>query len=165
MAQPSGKIGREGGDTVSRRWAVLMPILTLGLVACAARQPQAPQYPAPLPFDPDEVALPAAQTEPLSVEQQLAGQEGIARVVVTDEGFEPDSLAARRGDRVKIHLRNLGTREHTLTLPRWGIYPQNLPPGGETYIEFTASEAGVFRFYSDASGEPEPGLDGELRVE
>jgi len=135
------------------------------VVGCAARRAPAPSYPAPRPYVREEASLPVIQTEPRPIAAQMAGKTGIARVTVTDRGFEPARITARVGDRVKVHLRNAGTREHNLILPRYGVFPQNLAPGGETYIEFTASEAGAWPFFSDAPGSPEPGLAGELRVE
>ncbi|MFZ5824819.1 MAG: cupredoxin domain-containing protein [Bacillota bacterium] len=74
-------------------------------------------------------------------------------------------MTTQVGGRVKIHLINQGTREHTLTIPRWSVFTRNLAPGEENYVEFTANEKGTWPFFSDASGEPEPGLGGELRVE
>lgn len=107
-----------------------------------------------------------AQTEPVPIARQMAGQTGIVQMVLTDEGIQPGELRTTVGGRVKIHVRNEGKQEHNLVIPRWGIYPtHNLPPGGETYIEFTAGEKGAWEFYSDAPGKVEAALKGILKVE
>lgn len=106
------------------------------------------------------------QTEPMPIAQLMAGKTGIVEMVLTERGIEPSELRTTIGSRVKIHVRNAGEREHNLVIPRWGIVPSaNLPPGGETYIEFTAGEKGAWEYFSDAPGEVEPALKGILKVE
>lgn len=130
---------------------------------CAAQRRPEQVYDTPAVLAGDYVS--AVQTEPEPIARQMEGKTGIVPMVVTDEGFEPALLTAPVGGRVKIHIVNRGTKEHTLTIPRWGIFTRNLAPGEENYVEFTASEAGDWPFFSDAPGEPEPGLSGVLRVE
>lgn len=146
------------------RREVLVPLVAAALlVGCSARK--APHSPTPVGWDrpPEETVY--AQTEPVPIAQQMAGQTGIIQVTVTDTGYEPAEIATTVGGRVKIHLINRGTKEHTLTIPRWAVFSRNLAPGEENYIEFTAGEKGVWPFFSDAPGEPEPGIAGQLKVE
>lgn len=142
--------------------AMLLLLLTAG--CSARREPESAPVAHPEPeWEPEHLVT--VQTEPVPIAQQMEGQSGIVRVVVTDRGFEPDVISTTVGGRVKIHLMNQGTKEHTLTIPRWSIFTRNLAPGEENYVEFTASEKGIWPFFSDAPGEPEPGLAGEVKVE
>lgn len=134
------------------------------LAGCSARK--TPESPLPAGWDrPPEQAAYIAQTEPVPIAQQMAGQTGIVQVTVTDTGYEPAEIATTVGGRVKIHLINRGSKEHTITIPRWGVFSRNLAPGEENYIEFTAGEKGIWPYFSDAPGEPEPGIAGHLKVE
>lgn len=148
------------------RRAISLSLILVAVVVpgCATKRSPQAQYPPPQPYVAEEVSA-VIQTEPVPIAQQMAGQEGIVELVVTDEGFRPAVITTTVGERVKIHLINRGSRAHTLTIPRIPVFSQNLDPGGENYIEFTAGEKGVWAYFSDAPGEPEPGLAGELRVE
>lgn len=148
-----------------RRMLYATMLLLFLIAGCSSRRGPAPApvaHPAP-EWEPQPAVT--VQTEPVPIAQQMAGQSGVVRVVVTDKGFEPDVIATTVGGRVKIHLINQGTKEHTLSIPRWAIFTRNLAPGEENYIEFTASEKGIWPFFSDTPGEPEPGLAGEVKVE
>jgi len=118
-----------------------------------------------MPWDEPGARVLAIQTEPVPIEEQMKGQTGIIHMAVSEEGFVPPLIRVKEGDRVRIHLRNTGRREHNLVLPRFGIVAGVMPPGGENYIEFTASEKGRWPFFSDASGREEIGLVGTLVVE
>lgn len=147
-----------------RRALIAGLLLAAALTSGCGAHPRPEQvYDAPGVLAGDYVS--AVQTEPVPIAEQMEGQTGIVTMVVTDEGFDPPLVTAPVGGRVKLHIVNRGTREHTITIPRWGIYTRNLAPGEENYVEFTASEAGDWPFFSDAPGEPEPGLSGILRVE
>lgn len=106
-----------------------------------------------------------AQQEPIDIGKQMEGLTGIVEMEVTDERFTPQLLSVAVGATVRIHLRNAGTNPHNLIIPRFRVVTSNLPPGGENYIEFTASQKGAWPFYSDAPGVMEPGLQGALQVE
>lgn len=113
-------------------------------------------------------AITVVQDKPKSIAEQMKGQTGIIELIVTDSGFQPASLSFGNGERVKLHLRNQGQREHNLVIPHFGVVTSNIAPGGENYVEFTANRKGDWPFFSDApagNGKPEPGLEGKLKVE
>jgi plastocyanin len=105
------------------------------------------------------------QRSPKSPRQQAEEAGGALEVRVSDAGFQPSQVRAAYGSRVKIYLLNTGIREHNIVIPRFGIVTQPLVQGGDTYIEFTASEKGRWPFFSDGPGAHERGLDGVLIVE
>jgi plastocyanin len=100
-----------------------------------------------------------------SPREQAAEAGGAVEVTVTDSGFQPAVINALVGNRVKIYLQNQGQHEHNLVIPRFGIVTQPLVRGGDTYVEFTASQKGRWPFFSNAPGVQERGLAGELIVE
>jgi len=108
------------------------------------------------------------QTEPVSIIKQMSGQEGVVRLTITPQGFDPARLTYRMGEKVKIHVVNEADRSHNLIIPRFGIAASVMSPSAQTYIEFTASAQGTWPFFSDASrdpGDPVPGFVGTLKVE
>lgn len=98
------------------------------------------------------------------ISAQMAGKTGITALVATDAGWRPARIDARRGSRVRLHVRNGGERPHNLAIPAFRIYARTLRPGEENYVEFTADRSGAFAFFSNAPGEVEPDLIGVLAV-
>lgn len=97
--------------------------------------------------------------------EQATEAGGAVEITVSESGFQPAVVHALEGNRVKIYLQNQGKQEHNLVIPRFGIVTQPLVRGGDTYVEFTASQKGRWPFFSDASGVKERGLEGELIVD
>jgi FtsP/CotA-like multicopper oxidase with cupredoxin domain len=148
------------------RWQrrVCLGLLGLSLLwGCgrSAKEPVQPASASPVLGDHSLIV----QREPLSPRQQAERQQGVTAVTVTDRGFQPTQVRVVYGTRVKIYLTNRGKSEHNMVIPRFGIVTSPLTQGGDTYIEFTASERGHWPFFSDAPGTPERGLAGELIVE
>lgn len=141
--------------------------LTAALLAagCGAAGPKSDADAVRQPWEEPGSRVLAIQTEPMSIAEQMKGQTGIVHMTVSEQGFLPPLLRVKEGSRVRIHLSNTGSKEHNLILPRFGIVAAVMPPGGENYIEFTASEKGRWPFFSDASGQEELGLVGTLVVE
>lgn len=147
------------------RSAACICLLTLLLAGCGGARPPGDTETARMPWEEPGTRVLAIQTEPVPIAEQMKGQTGIVHMAVSEQGFLPPLLKVKEGDRVRIYLRNTGSREHNLILPRFGIAAGVMPPGGENYIEFTASERGRWPFFSDASGREEAGLVGTLVVE
>jgi hypothetical protein len=137
-------------------------LLVLVLVVGGCKGRPAPEVPViDVPRDEERIV----QREPVPIQRQIDGQSDIIQLVVNERGFTPRLIKAAEGSRVKIHLRNAGTREHRLVIQRFGIVTSLLPPGGENYIEFTASAKGDWPFHAEVDDRPEPGLAGILKVE
>lgn len=144
-----------------KRLVIASALVALTAAGCAGRKEVTP----PPPVDEPGEHVIAIQDKPVPVAQQMAGQTDVTEMVVTDSGIEPKILATTVGGKVKIHLRNKGSKEHNLIVPEFGIVTSNLGPGQENYIEFTANKKGTWAFFSDAPGKAEPGLAGSLKVE
>jgi plastocyanin len=155
-----------GGDRMRRLLLVAAFSLVMLAAGCRTEQPPdgLPVSPPPGVDEPGEKVI-AIQTEPMSVAEQMKGQTGIVEMQVTDRGFEPKILRTTIGGTIKVHLRNTGSQVHNFVLPQFGIVAGNTMPGGDNYIEFTASQKGEWSFYSDTTGQPESGLNGTLKVE
>lgn len=131
------------------------------IVSGCSRPPTAPQTQASAPREEERTVI--LQREPVAIAQQLRNQQGLVEMKMTDQGFAPSSMTVQAGAVVKIHLINAGTHTYNLVLPRYGVVTSPMVPGAENYIEFTASEAGIWPFFSDASGEVQ--WRGELYVQ
>ena len=85
-------------------------------------------------------------------------------VTLRDDGILPASLHA--STKAPLHLRvvNQGGQPHNLVIPDFYIFTNNLNPKESIDVSFTPDKAGVFPFYSDTGGNPEPGLQGSLHV-
>ncbi len=86
-------------------------------------------------------------------------------VEITDQGFNPSHIAGRLDSPVRIDIHNSGHKPHNFILPAFYIYTANLKANESTWVEFTPDKTGVYRFFSDAGGRPEPGLAGQIRVQ
>lgn len=138
-------------------------LAVVGVAACSSQTPH--QEPAAVSQSESHPRPVITQRAPVPVQKQMEGRENVLRLVVTDEGFVPSVLRVQEGGRVRIHLQNEGNQEHNLVIPRWGIVARNMGPGEENYIEFTASQKGLWPFFSDTSGSSEARLRGTLQVE
>lgn len=148
-----------------------MAAATVALIAWFAFRPSARPDPGPVPLlaaDRPAAPAPAERVRQIShavpIAQQMQGKTGIVPLVATDDGWQPARLEARRGGRVRIHVKNGGQRPHNLVIPAFRIYSRTLQPGEENYIEFTADRGGEFAFFSNAPGAVESGLKGTLAV-
>lgn len=86
-------------------------------------------------------------------------------LVLEDGAIRPAALSVASGEKVTIHVSNSGTRVHNIVIPDFYIFSNNLNPGEDVTVSFTADKTGRFPFYSDASGKPEPGMSGTLTVQ
>lgn len=144
---------------------ILAALLILALAGCGTRR-----QPDGLPVSHQGAAAPespviAIQDKPVSIAEQMRGQEGIVTLTMTESGFSPSLLKVSIGDRVKIYLKNRDQREHNLVIERFGIVTSAMAPQAENYVEFTANEKGEWPFFSDAPGQVEEPFRGRLKVE
>lgn len=86
------------------------------------------------------------------------------RITITDAEFQPSKIYARVDQRVHITVYNGGTKIHNFILPAFYIFTANLAAKEKTTMEFVPDKRGRYPFFSDAGGEKEPGLLGEIDV-
>lgn len=86
------------------------------------------------------------------------------QVRLQDAGISPASFSAQSGAKVNITVINQGKKVHNLVIPDFYIFTQNLNPGEQVKVSFTPDKIGAFPYYSDTGGQPEPGLQGTIRV-
>lgn len=61
--------------------------------------------------------------------------------------WEPGILVVQKGEYVILHVTNPRSTIHSFALPDFGVETGDLAPrGGTATVEFTADEAGVFKF-------------------
>ena len=85
-------------------------------------------------------------------------------VAGTEFSFDPSSVVVRKGDTVKITLKNVGNIPHNLNVEGYGS-TRTISPGEQDTLEFVADKGGSFVFYCTLPGHRERGMVGELLVE
>ncbi len=81
-----------------------------------------------------------------------------------DFKFNPNTLAARAGQKVNVTLKNNGALEHTFTLTEANF--EIKANGGQTSSgTFTAPAAGTYTFFCSVAGHKEAGMVGTLTVQ
>ncbi len=58
----------------------------------------------------------------------------------------PSTIVVKNGQAVHLMLRNVSERDHGFTIEGLGV-KEVIAPDGKTRVKFTASSAGVYRFY------------------
>ena len=85
-------------------------------------------------------------------------------IMITPMGFVPHSIIIHKGDHVQLVIRNTDGRKHNFKSPQLKLSSRDLRKGEMTSLEFTASQKGVFRYFSDSPGYPEAGYSGTIHV-
>lgn len=67
------------------------------------------------------------------------------RIVAKQFTFEPSTITVNKGDAVRLVVTTADIT-HGLNIPGYGIN-ENIQPGKETTIEFTADKVGEFKFF------------------
>ncbi|HLS88825.1 MAG TPA: cupredoxin domain-containing protein [Sphingobacteriaceae bacterium] len=85
------------------------------------------------------------------------------RVVMGDNFFQPNRIEVPLGTEITVHLPNQGALVHNFQLDEFDIN-EDVEPGDEKTIYFTADEAGTFTFICNIPGHKESGMVGTLEV-
>ena len=94
----------------------------------------------------------------------IAQAQTTLQVRLHDTGIQPSSFTAISGEPVNITVVNQGKSIHNFVVPDFYIFTQNLKPGEQVKVSFTPDKTGAFPYYSDTGGQPEPGIQGTIRV-
>lgn len=115
----------------------------------------------------------AALAAPAAAQSQAqAAAQAPAEITVTatDLKFNPPSIQAKAGQKVKIVLENKGMIEHDISFPTVKAdKPANslhavAKPGQSATIEFTPTAAGKFEYICTIPGHKEAGMKGTINV-
>lgn len=108
------------------------------------------------PIRQEEVSKQAATTSSNSVKEFT--------LTAKSWSFDPAVITVKQGDKVKLIVKSIDV-SHGFALPDYG-FDQELEPGKEIIIEFTASKKGEFTFFcSVMCGEGHKDMKGKLVVE
>jgi nitrosocyanin len=78
--------------------------------------------------------------------------------------FTPNEIRVKKGDRVKIVLKNTGGM-HDFVIDELGVRTKVIKGGEEDTVEFTADQAGTFEFYCSVMNHRAMGMVGKFIVE
>lgn len=85
------------------------------------------------------------------------------RVVMGDNYFQPNRIEVPAGEEITLRLPNQGALVHNIQLDEFNIN-EDVDPGGEKIIRFTADRAGTYTFICNIPGHKEAGMVGTLEV-
>lgn len=93
-------------------------------------------------------------------------ESGSKEFIVTGENyrFSPTTLTVKKGDTVKITLKNL-KGFHDFRIDEFGVFTEKIQDGGEDTIEFVADKQGSFEYYCSVGAHRQSGMKGTLIVE
>lgn len=86
------------------------------------------------------------------------------QVTITDSSISPKTIQATKGQSVHIEVVNKGMNVHNFVVPKFYVFSPNIESGGTADVRFKPDKTGVFQYYSDKKGVPEPGIQGMLHV-
>lgn len=79
--------------------------------------------------------------------------------------FEPKEIQVKKGETVRITLRNTGTKMHNWVIDEFDAATTQIGPGETETIEFVADQSGEFEFYCSVGNHRQLGMVGTLIVE
>lgn len=87
---------------------------------------------------------------------------------VTVEGsefkFSPATLTFKKGQTVRLTLKNVGKMPHDWVVDELGVRTKTIPSGDTDTIEFTPEKAGTFEYYCSVGQHRANGMVGTLTV-
>lgn len=111
----------------------------------------------------------ANQPRPVPAPERTSGQAANEFIVNGNEfSFSPSTITVRRGERVKLAFKNVGSITHTYTIEKLNLDTGLVSPGSSKTLEFNApANGGVLTFQSICTvpGHKEAGMVGTLKVE
>lgn len=103
-----------------------------------------------------DIVQPASQTA------TSAPQENFT-ITAYNFGFAPNTITVTKGDNVNIELQDQGGL-HNFVIDELGVQSARIDANGTTSVEFNASVAGTFSYYSSVGNDQANGMSGTLTV-
>ena len=81
--------------------------------------------------------------------------------------FEPDTIEAQAGQRLRIELVNTGTLSHNLHIDGEAVQAktETVQKGSEASVTFTVPDSGSVRFFCNVPGHKQAGMTGKVVVQ
>ncbi len=110
-----------------------------------------------------ETVTPADSSSPSGIMEEGTVKE------ITVEGFEfkfaPATLTFKKGETVKLTLKNTGKMPHDFVIDELGVKTKVINGGETDTIEFTPDKTGSFEYYCSVGKHREMGMKGTATVE
>jgi nitrosocyanin len=78
--------------------------------------------------------------------------------------FAPETITAKKGDKIKITFTNKGSFSHNFSIPDFGLESRTITRNESDAIEFTADRVGTFRIICTVTGHENLGMTGTLTI-
>lgn len=97
---------------------------------------------------------------------QTMVKESVKEIVVEASEFKfmPATLTLKKGEKVRLVLKNIGKMPHNFVIDELGVQTKTISPDDEGTIEFTPSEVGTFEYYCSIGQHRANGMKGMLTV-
>ncbi|MEK7519905.1 MAG: cupredoxin domain-containing protein [Patescibacteria group bacterium] len=131
-------------------FVIIIVVVALGVWAFTSKTATAPQN---------------GMQMPPAVNQQMPTAPAVKEFIVTGSSFSfaPNTLAVKKGDRVRIVFKN-AEGFHDWKLDEFGVATKQLKVGESETIEFIADKAGTFEYYCSVGKHRAMGMKGILTV-
>lgn len=95
-----------------------------------------------------------------------ASQSPAREIIITgtEYSFDPSTISASSGERLKIIFKNQGLTSHNLVFQNLGIGTQVIDAGQTDSFEFTVPQAGSYQYVCTIDGHQDKGMSGVLEV-
>ncbi|MBI2676099.1 MAG: cupredoxin domain-containing protein [Candidatus Aenigmarchaeota archaeon] len=128
---------------------ISLVLLVAGCIQTQSSQPSPTQEPTQLPASPESTPSPTVTPSPTSAPTADLAPLREFKVTAKNWAFEPDTLEAVKGDRVRITITSLDDgigSGHGFALPDFNVN-KAFKKGETVQVEFVADKAGEFRFF------------------
>lgn len=145
---------------------IVLVLAGIAIVAASNKKTQPADVMMKEPIPTFEALL---ETTPLitSTPEALMEESSIVKEVLVDANefkFIPDTLTLKKGQKVKLILKNSGKMTHDWVVDELDLRTKVITGGTETSIEFTPTKTGTFEYYCSIGKHRENGMVGTLTV-
>ncbi|MBI2031922.1 MAG: cupredoxin domain-containing protein [Candidatus Levybacteria bacterium] len=147
--------------------------LILGLIIVAAvviagaflikSSPSTQNAPSSTQAEPTAV-ITGSVTEKEATDSAMSGEVKEITVVGSPFKFDLKTITVKKGQKVKILFKN-AQGNHDFVIDEFDVKTQVLNAGEEEAVEFTADQAGTFKYYCSVGNHRAMGMEGTLTVE
>ncbi len=105
-------------------------------------------------------------TEGVTAGSSPAAMSELAAVTVemAEFKFAPASMTVKKGETVKLLLKNSGKMPHDFVIDELDVKSKVVSPGAEDSVEFTPDTAGTYEYYCSVGQHRANGMVGTLTV-